>query len=108
MGDFHAVGEGEEGVGSHNGTLQVEAEALSLGDSLTQGVDARGLSYAGCVELAVFSKNNRVALRVLDNLVGEEEVGYLLGCKGTGGDAFELVGSLYLEVAFLAKSAVEA
>ncbi len=108
MGDFHAVGEREESVGSHHGTFQVETETLCFGNGLAQGIDTRGLSYTGCVELSVLSKNNCVALRVLDNLVGEEEVGYLFPGEGAVGYAFEFVGGLYLEVAFLTEGSVEA
>ena len=84
MGDFHAVGEGEESVGSHHGTPSGRSRSSGLWQWPGAGIDTRGLSYTGCVELSVLSKNNCVALRVLDNLVGEEEVGYLFPGEGRG------------------------
>ena len=35
MGDGYAVGEGEEGIGSHYGTFQVEAKLIGFGNGLS-------------------------------------------------------------------------
>ena len=46
VGQFHAVVEGEEGVGSQHGTVKVKPEGMGLLDGLAQGIDARGLANA--------------------------------------------------------------
>lgn len=35
MGDGYAVGEWEEGIGSHDGTFQVEAKLIGFGNGLS-------------------------------------------------------------------------
>ena len=37
-GNLHTVGEGEESVGCHHGTFQVEAEILGFFDGLLQSI----------------------------------------------------------------------
>ena len=36
MGNLHAIGEGEEGIAGHYSTIEIEAEALCLLDSVLQ------------------------------------------------------------------------
>ncbi len=108
VGNLNAVGEGEEGIRSHHGTLRAVAERAGFLDSLLEGVDARGLTHAAGKEHAVLGKNDGVALGVLDNLVGEEQVCGLCGCHGLDCNLLEVVHGLDLEVAVLNKCAVEA
>ena len=64
MGNFHTVGEGEEGIASHDGAIEVEAEALGLGDGLTEGVDTGGLTGAAGAELTVLGQHDGVTFGV--------------------------------------------
>ena len=58
--NFHAVGEREIGVRSHDGALQVETEALRFFNGLFQRVYARSLSYAVGAKLLVLDQRDGV------------------------------------------------
>ena len=96
-----AVGEGEESVRCHSGAFEVEVEGVGFLDGVAEGVDARCLSYTRCEELTVAGKDDGVALAVLDKLVGEEHVGYLLLAEAVAGDELEVFGSLVFGVGIL-------
>ena len=85
MGYFHAVGEGEESIGSHHGTAQVKSETAGFGYCLAQGIHAGGLPYTAGQQHIAFGQNNGVALAVLHQAVGKQQVFYLgLGGFGVG------------------------
>ena len=60
VGQLDTVLEGEEGVGSQDGTLEVEVERMGLFDGLTQRIHTRSLSNARGKELLAFSEDNGV------------------------------------------------
>lgn len=53
--NFHAVGEGEKGIRSHDRTLQVEAEMLRFLNRLFQRIYARSLPCAVGAKLLVLN-----------------------------------------------------
>ena len=107
MGYLDAVGEGEEGVGGHDSSVKVEAKRACLGDGLLEGVDARCLSDAAGKQLAVFGQYDGVALAVLYDLVGKQQVVDLRRGDGFLCGLTEIVGRLDLEIFVLHESAVE-
>ena len=74
MCNLHAVGKWEESVGCHNSAIEVEVEAMSFLNSLLESIYARSLSDTACAKLLVLCKDNGIALAVLHNLIGKEEV----------------------------------
>ena len=74
VGYFHAVGKGEEGIGSHHSSFEIKAKRLSLGNGLLESVNTACLAYAACQELIVFGKYNSVAFRMLHDFVGKKHV----------------------------------
>ena len=108
VGYLHAVGEGEEGVAGHDGTVEVEVEALGFGDGLAQGVDAAGLARAAGVELTALGEHDGVALGVFDEDGGEGQVfGLLFRYLGAGDALQHLFGGGHHGVAVLDQHAVE-
>ena len=105
--NLHAVGEWEEGVGSHHSTVEVEVEAVSFLYGLLESIYTRSLSDTACTELLVLGKDDGVALAVLHNLVGEEEIFDLSLVNGFFGDLLQLLRSLGVSVALLYKSTIE-
>ena len=53
MGDGYTVREGEEGIGGHDGSFQVEAKLIGFGNGLSQSIHSGGLSYARGKKLRV-------------------------------------------------------
>ena len=80
---------------------------MSLIDGLTQSVDTRRLAHTGCTELFVFGKHNGIALAMLHELVGEQQVVDQRSVDGFYRDGTQIVGRLDLEVALLHQGAVE-
>ena len=80
VGNLDTVGEGEECVARHDGSVKVESERLCFGNGLTERVDTRGLPYSAAEQLTVFGQHDGVAFAVLYNFVGEEQI----GCLGVG------------------------
>ena len=46
VSDFHTVGKREEGIGGHNGTIEVEPEGMRFGNGLLERINTRGLTTA--------------------------------------------------------------
>lgn len=46
VGDFNAVGKREECIGGHHAAGEIEAKRMSLLYGLTEGIDARCLTYS--------------------------------------------------------------
>ena len=63
--NFHTVWEREECITSHNSTIQVEVERLSLFNRLFQGIYTASLTHATGNQLLATCQNDSVALAVL-------------------------------------------
>ena len=107
VGNLDAIGKGEECIGSHHRSLEREVETSGLGNRLLEGIDARGLADTAGKELLALGQDNRIALGVLDNLVGEEQILNLRGVDRLVGHGRQILGGLCLEVAGLNQGAVE-
>ena len=105
--NLHAIGEGEESVAGHYGSVQVETEALGLLDGLFQRIHTACLTYATGQQLVSLGQDDGVRFGVLHNLVGEEHIVDFLCGRSLDGHYFQVFGSFYLEVAVLYQYAVQ-
>ena len=108
VGDFDAVAEREERIRRHHGPRQVEPETFGFRDGLFQRIHARGLADAAGDQHTGLGQYDRVAFRVLDDLVRENQVRRLLGRSVLLGRVVRLsVYAAYLRVAVLYGDAVQ-
>ena len=78
---FHAVREGEECITCHDSSFQLEAESFSFFNGMFQCIYTTGLSHSGSQQLFSASKYDGIALAVLHDLIGKEQVFHFLDRK---------------------------
>src|SRR5690554_176245 len=107
LGQLHRIGKGEEGVGGHNGSLQVKFEGPGFADGVFKGIYPGCLSHPAGDELFVFGQYDGVGFGMLHYFVGKQQIFDFL-CAGCSlGYTFQVVRGFGFGVALLNEYAVE-
>ena len=77
--EFNAISERDEGIGSHHGPFEGEAEGARFRGGLAEGVDAGSLAGPAAEQLAVASEDDGVRAGVFCDALGKYGVVYLGG-----------------------------
>lgn len=67
MRDAYTIIEGEEGIGSHHSTFQIEIELTGLFNSVTEGINAGSLAATFTYQLLILHQCDRIRFEVFTN-----------------------------------------